>query len=1192
MSSSTDDDATVRQYLLGRLTDEDREEFERRFFTDAELFNKLQNGEDDLVDDFLGGNLSREDVDLFQQNFMIGSKREQQLRIGKAWRNYAATHPDDKPPTPGFFSLLRQLFSRTYVPRLATAAGAIVVAAFAVWQLIPSELDKGLAALDAAYQQERPLESRITRLHYAPYAPNPTRGPDTSKVNQSELTQADIKLREVVADKPTPRAHHALGKFYLANKEFDKAIEQFQEALKGDKDNAQIYADLGAALLEKGKPLIPVKPSSDNAQSGKGMKYLGDSLENLNKALELDNNLLEPLFNRALVHEYMGLLADAEDDWRKYLERDPNSKWADDARNFLARVEQKRKSTSETRQQIFQRFLSEFDSGDEAGAWTTVSSYQNRTGNVVVEQLIDAWLEAVAGDKKDDADRARQQLSYLGKLQLRKNGDRFFSDLARFYKFLTPSQREPVLKAREVMKQGYAGWGLLPFNEVQSLFENARELFEQAGDDPEASVADYWISFSLHSEKDGQEQSRQIVNDLLSVCNRQHYLSLKARALYLLSSLESKANEYTKAVDAGLEAADLATRINDPVGLLNAESALVEYYRRLGNYSKALDWIQRSLPLVTSTSLDPVQGARHYAFAAGAFATMGLRDAAMDYQREALRFASTTNNDTLKAQNYAFLGSIQGKLKNFDEGLNNAQRAFDLAQTHANRGMMAYSALQMGNIYRAAEECDKAEARYTQSIDLYESFQPAVYEAHKGKFLCYLQQQNDQMAQAELWILDGLMEAYHKQISDEDCRNTFFDVEQSVVDAAVDFEYSRMNNPDEAFNYANKSLARSLLDSVDADADERAKVQPPSLGTIRDHLPSQTQVVQYVVLDNKLLIWVISRNYAKVEVQPISRKELNEKLQRYLDIISHPPDDNAVQELRLAKELYAILIQPVETLLDKRKVLCIVPAGTLSFLPFAALVSTESGRYLFQDRVLMTSPSASVFLACSEHAAQNSGSKEESVLSVGNPAFDRTAFPEFNYLPEAATEAQEVSSYYKSSPVPLIEDRATRAAVYSELEKADVVQLALHAKLDDEVPLRSKLLLAAAPENGTTDQASDSVITADDIYKLKLSHTRLVVLSSCESGAGHYYGGEGVSSIARAFISAGVPLVVSSLWRVESNATEKLMVNFHSHRTQEHISTIAALRSAQQDMLQEPTGNFRRPYYWAAFTVTGGYAEF
>jgi CHAT domain-containing protein len=1193
MSSSTDDYAAIREYLLGRLADEDREEFEQRFFADEELFDKLPTAEEELIDDFLNGTLSQDEVDLFQKNFLIGSKREQQLRIGKAWRDYAAAHADEKPPAPGILSLLRQLFSRAYAPKLATAAGVIVVAGIVVSQLMPSELDKGLAALDAAYKQERPLESRITRLQYAPYAPNPTRGSDTSTVNQSELTQAELKLRGAVIDKPTPRAHHAVGKFYLARKEFDKAIEHFQEALKGDPNNAQIYADLGAALLEKGKLEIAAQTGSDNAESGKGIKDLAHSLENLNKALGLDDKLLEALFNRALLHESMGLLPQAEEDWRKYLERDPKSQWADDARKALARVEQKRKDTSETREQIFQRFLNEFNSGDEAKLWITVSSYQNRTGNVVVEQLIDAYLEATTQNKKEDADHARQQLSYLGDLQNRKSGDRFFSDLAQVYKYATPPQRESILKARALMKQAYDGWGKVNPKEGQVLFENARALFEEAGDYPEAGVADYWVSFSLYRQNDeaSLKQSRKILDSLHSACKNQSYLSLEARVLYLRSALEAKANEHKNALHAGLEAARIATRINDPVGLLNAESALIDYYRYLGDYSKSLGCIQQSLPLVASTALDPIQGTRHYDLAAKAFATVGLLDAAAGYQREALRFASNTDNKALEFQNYVFLGAIQGKQKNFDEALKNIQHAFDLAQTQANGGNMAYAALQMGNIYRAAEAFDKAIAQYTKSIDLYgsfENFQTHLYEAHEGRFLCYLQQQNDQLTRAEISTLFKLMEKYHRQIADEDSRNTFSNVEQTAVDAAIDFEYSRMHDPDQAFNYSNLSRARSLLDFK-----FQAFLEPKSLAVIKDQLPDQTQLVQYVILENKLLIWVISHHQnAEVKMQPISRNELNEKLLRYLNIISRPPEDNEAEESLLAKELHAILIQPVEKLLVKGKVLCIIPDGTLNYLPFAALVSSESGRYLFEDHLLMTSPSASVFLACSEHALQNSGPKEETILSVGNPTFDRAAFPDFNYLPEAAKEAVQVSKHYKPPSRVLTEDRATRAAVNSELEKSDVIHLALHSKLDDEVPQRSKLLLAAT-KTGMMDQASDSVINGYDIYNLNLSNTRLVVLSACQTGAGRYYGGEGVSSLARAFIIAGAPLVVSSLWSVDSITTEKLMVSFHSHRTgEQRLSTVAALSRAQSDVLHDSTANLHRPYYWAAFTVTGGYAEF
>jgi CHAT domain-containing protein len=512
----------------------------------------------------------------------------------------------------------------------------------------------------------------------------------------------------------------------------------------------------------------------------------------------------------------------------------------------------------------------------------------------------------------------------------------------------------------------------------------------------------------------------------------------------------------------------------------------------------------------------------------------------------------------------------------------------------------------MGHIYREASDFDQAVARYTQSINLYETFPEFtthLYHAHKGRFFCYLKQQNDPLTQAELSILFDLMNKYRHQISHEDSRNTFFDVEQSVVDAAIDFEYSRMNNRDKAFNYSNSSRARSLLDMLNADPDIRARVQnadikfravaePRSLETVKQELPEQAQVVQYVVLEDKLLIFVISRNNFRDTTQPISKRDLNEKLRRFLNIVSRLPEDDESEELLLAKDLYSILIKPVETLLDKQKVLCIVPDGTLSYLPFAALISPESGKYLIEDRLLMTSPSPSVFLTCWENALKKTGSKEEIVLSVGNPTFDRAAFPDFDDLPEAGNEAIEVSKLYKPLRLPLTENLATRAAVMRNIENSDVIHLALHSQVDDEVPLRSKLLLAATPKTPALAQASDSVISAYEIYNLKLSQTRLVVLSSCQSGAGRYYGGEGVSSLARAFMGAGVPLVVASLWPVQSNATEKLMVNFHSHRTQERLSTVEALRRAQQQMARGPAENLRRPYYWAAFTVTGGYAAF
>lgn len=109
---------------------------------------------------------------------------------------------------------------------------------------------------------------------------------------------------------------------------------------------------------------------------------------------------------------------------------------------------------------------------------------------------------------------------------------------------------------------------------------------------------------------------------------------------------------------------------------------------------------------------------------------------------------------------------------------------------------------------------------------------------------------------------------------------------------------------------------------------------------------------------------------------------------------------------------------------------------------------------------------------------------------------------------------------------------------------------------------------------------------------MKLPHARLVVLSACQTGIERQYKGEGAVSIARPFLVAGVPLVVASLWPVDSEATEKLMVSFHQHRTRDQLTTATALRRAQQEMIAGADTRYREPYYWAAFTAIGGYTSY
>jgi len=57
----------------------------------------------------------------------------------------------------------------------------------------------------------------------------------------------------------------------------------------------------------------------------------------------------------------------------------------------------------------------------------------------------------------------------------------------------------------------------------------------------------------------------------------------------------------------------------------------------------------------------------------------------------------------------------------------------------------------------------------------------------------------------------------------------------------------------------------------------------------------------------------------------------------------------------------------------------------------------------------------------------------------------------------------------------------------------------------------------------------------------------LVVLSACETGLGKLSSGDELVGLRRAFIYAGTPSVVASLWNVEDSSTAQLMASFYKN---------------------------------------------
>jgi CHAT domain-containing protein len=113
----------------------------------------------------------------------------------------------------------------------------------------------------------------------------------------------------------------------------------------------------------------------------------------------------------------------------------------------------------------------------------------------------------------------------------------------------------------------------------------------------------------------------------------------------------------------------------------------------------------------------------------------------------------------------------------------------------------------------------------------------------------------------------------------------------------------------------------------------------------------------------------------------------------------------------------------------------------------------------------------------------------------------------------------------------------------------------------------------------SAEMAKESYLTVEDISNLSLQ-ANIVVLSACHTARGAI-SSEGVLGLARAFLMAGAKSVVTALWAVNDNATEKFMLKFYDNLSSEPV--VNALATTMCEMKQEKF----EVAQWGSFKVLG-----
>jgi CHAT domain-containing protein len=330
---------------------------------------------------------------------------------------------------------------------------------------------------------------------------------------------------------------------------------------------------------------------------------------------------------------------------------------------------------------------------------------------------------------------------------------------------------------------------------------------------------------------------------------------------------------------------------------------------------------------------------------------------------------------------------------------------------------------------------------------------------------------------------------------------------------------------------------------------------------------------------------------------------------------------------QFAQQLYQQLWQPLLPYLDNKKTVYVIGDGMLNLLPFKALQNNE-GHYLTEQVQLITLNSGRDLVVPTSNVQPNAAS-----IFV-NPHYDlQKSAPDSNrqrktnrtisrgledvyFAPLEQTQKEgdviEQLMQTSSQPPQFYAQLAASEFEINRVRQPRILHLATHGFFMEDIkpqssseqtrtaatdskqvkfienPLtRAGLALSYANQGikGIKQaDGTDGILTALEVLSLNLEGTQLVTLSACETGLGDIKVGEGVYSLNRAFQEAGAKAVLSTLWSVDDEGTNKFMQSFY-RRFLQGMPAQQALQETQSEFIHSE--KWRHPFFWATFVMTG-----
>ncbi len=386
------------------------------------------------------------------------------------------------------------------------------------------------------------------------------------------------------------------------------------------------------------------------------------------------------------------------------------------------------------------------------------------------------------------------------------------------------------------------------------------------------------------------------------------------------------------------------------------------------------------------------------------------------------------------------------------------------------------------------------------------------------------------------------------------------------------------------------------------------KLTPPDWKTVRDNLKEGEAAIEMIRFQWKDQVYysdtsyyaayIITKNsqYPEVTWLPDRPSDLENKyFKGYKNSIKLKLED---------EESYNHFWKPVQEKLSGIKKIYFSPDGIYHLINLATLKNPETGQFLLEELDIQYTTSGTDI---------NNGMAVKEIKTavlIGRPSYKTGAvstvplanensrslvrgFREANIadLPGTEVEVMSIKKEMELSRIGVtsyLKEQATEDKLY-KLKSPGILHIATHGYWSPagdnategyrtfNAMVNSGLLLTGVVNYYSSPvypDTYDGILTAYEAQNLDLENTSLVILSACETSLGYLDAGEGVYGLQRAFRAAGASNIMTSLWKVDDNATKDFMIVFYQEyfKTKDKNASFIAAQKATKE-------KYKHPYY-------------